>query len=210
MSFVKGYLIPRLIQYVLVIFLGLTAVFIIPRLTPSDPVNRTIIQLRSMGSYLDPGSMNAFIEDLTELYGLTGSPLEQYGGDSFHTDARADIYAFGATLYHLLTNTTPINVRDRFLDPKNLPNPRAINPAVSPRVAEAILWAMELHPDNRPQNVNAFIKALTGESTDSLLKFSGKSQYIPKPRFGTAEVRLGIAASALVFLSLLLTLLRNL
>ena len=138
------------------------------------------------------------------------TPLEQYGGDSFHTDARADIYAFGATLYHLLTNTTPINVRDRFLDPKNLPNPRAINPAVSPRVAEAILWAMELHPDNRPQNVNAFIKALTGESTDSLLKFSGKSQYISKPRFGTAEVRLGIAASALVFLSLLLTLLRNL
>ncbi len=138
------------------------------------------------------------------------TPLEQYGGDSFHTDARADIYAFGATLYHLLTNTTPINVRDRFLDPKNLPNPRAINPVVSPRVAEAILWAMELHPDNRPQNVNAFIKALTGESTDSLLKFSGKSQYIPKPRFGTAEVRLGIAASALVFLSLLLTLLRNL
>ncbi len=79
MSFVKGYLIPRLIQYVLVIFLGLTAVFIIPRLTPSDPVNRTIIQLRSMGSYLDPASMNAFIEDLNELYGLTGSPLEQYG-----------------------------------------------------------------------------------------------------------------------------------
>ena len=79
MAFVKGYLIPRLIQYILVIFLGLTAVFIIPRLTPTDPVNRTITQLRSMGSYLDPASMNAFIDDLNELYGLKGSPLEQYG-----------------------------------------------------------------------------------------------------------------------------------
>jgi len=79
MGFVKEYLIPRFIQYILVIFLGLTAVFIIPRLTPTDPVNRTIAQLRSMGSYLDPASMNAFIEDLNELYGLTGSPLEQYG-----------------------------------------------------------------------------------------------------------------------------------
>jgi len=79
MAFIKGYLIPRLIQYVLVIFLGLTAVFIIPRLTPTDPVNRTITQLRSMGSYLDPASMNAFIDDLNELYGLEGSALEQYG-----------------------------------------------------------------------------------------------------------------------------------
>jgi peptide/nickel transport system permease protein len=79
MAFIKEYLIPRLIQYILVIFLGLTAVFIIPRLTPSDPVNRTIIQLRSMGSYLDPASMNDFIEDLNELYGLEGSMLDQYG-----------------------------------------------------------------------------------------------------------------------------------
>jgi len=38
----------------------------------------------------------------TALY----TPLEQYGGDSGHTDARSDIYAFGGTLYHLLTNDT--------------------------------------------------------------------------------------------------------
>src|SRR4030066_1727552 len=34
----------------------------------------------------------------TALY----TPLEQYGGDTGHTDRRSDIYAFGATLYHLL------------------------------------------------------------------------------------------------------------
>jgi len=79
MAFIKGYLIPRLFQYFLVIFLGLTAVFVIPRMTPSDPVQRTIAQLRSMGSYLDPASMNAFIEDLTEMYGLEGSAFQQYG-----------------------------------------------------------------------------------------------------------------------------------
>ena len=32
MAFVKGYLIPRLVQYILVIYIGLTIVFIIPRL----------------------------------------------------------------------------------------------------------------------------------------------------------------------------------
>ena len=79
MAFIKRYLIPRLIQYFLVIFLGITAVFLIPRFTPSDPVQQTITQLRSMGSYLDPASMGEFIDDLTEMYGLEGSMLEQYG-----------------------------------------------------------------------------------------------------------------------------------
>lgn len=78
MTFLRGYLIPRLIQYFLVIFLGVTIVFIIPRFTPSDPVQRTIAELRSQGSYLDPSTVNAMIEDLTEMYGLEGSMLEQY------------------------------------------------------------------------------------------------------------------------------------
>ncbi|MBN1135310.1 MAG: ABC transporter permease [Anaerolineae bacterium] len=79
MAFIKQYLIPRLVQYFLVIFVGITAVFFIPRFTPSDPVERTITQLRSMGSYLDPASVGRMIEDLTEMYGLEGSMMEQYG-----------------------------------------------------------------------------------------------------------------------------------
>jgi peptide/nickel transport system permease protein len=78
LSFIKRYLIPRLIQYFLVIFVGITAVFFIPRFSPSDPVEKTITQLRSQGSSLDPASMDEFIEDLTEMYGLGGSLPEQY------------------------------------------------------------------------------------------------------------------------------------
>ncbi len=76
--FIRRYLIPRLIQYVLVIFVGITAVFIIPRLMPNDPVLRTIAELRSRGANLEPGTMDKIIADLTEMYGLGGSPLEQY------------------------------------------------------------------------------------------------------------------------------------
>lgn len=78
-TFVRRYFIPRLIQYFLVIFLGITAVFFIPRFAPTDPVQRTITELRSRGAYLDPATVQDMVDDLRELYGLGGSWLEQYG-----------------------------------------------------------------------------------------------------------------------------------
>ncbi len=97
----------------------------------------------------------------TALY----TPLEQYGGDVGHTDARSDIYAFGATLYHLLTNKAPVDARERFLHPENLLPPRQINPNLSSRIERAILWAMNLHPDERPQDMDSFRQALLGNWT---------------------------------------------
>jgi serine/threonine protein kinase len=95
----------------------------------------------------------------TALY----TPLEQYGGDSGHTDVRSDIYAFGATLYHLLTNTAPADARERFLNPELLVPPRQINPEVSARTERALQWAMNLHPDERPETVERFRLALLGD-----------------------------------------------
>lgn len=78
MSFLKRYLIPRLFQYFLVIWLGITVVFLIPRLTPNDPVMRMIGEMRGRGSTLEPGAMDGIIRDLTQMYGLEGSWLDQY------------------------------------------------------------------------------------------------------------------------------------
>ncbi|MBE0698889.1 MAG: ABC transporter permease [Anaerolineaceae bacterium] len=78
MAFVKRYLIPRLIQYFLVIWLGITVVFLIPRLTPNDPVMRMIGEIRGRGSTLEPGAMDGIMHDLTVMYGLEGSWLDQY------------------------------------------------------------------------------------------------------------------------------------
>jgi eukaryotic-like serine/threonine-protein kinase len=95
----------------------------------------------------------------TALY----TPLEQYGGDDTHTDAKADIFSFGATLYHLLTNEPPAEARKRFLNSRSLTPPIDINPRLNPNVEKAILWAMSLHPDDRPRDVATFRDALLGK-----------------------------------------------
>lgn len=112
------------------------------KILASDDVTITILQGRG-----------------TALY----TPLEQYGGDTGHTDARSDIYAFGATLYHLLTNHPPPEARELFLNPEALTPPRQINSDISMRTERAVLWALNLHPDERPQSVDAFRRALLGD-----------------------------------------------
>jgi len=97
----------------------------------------------------------------TALY----TPLEQYGGDGGHTGTQTDIYALGATLYHLLTNSPPADAKARFLNPRILKAPHTLNPNVSVQVSEAVLWAMEMHPDDRPATVTRFYQVLTGQES---------------------------------------------
>jgi len=112
------------------------------KILASDEVTVTVVQGRGTAVY---------------------TPLEQYGGDAGHTDARSDVFSFGATLYHLLTNQPPEEARDRFLNPGTLTHLRDHNPSISPRSERAILWAMSLHPDERPQSIEEFRQALLGD-----------------------------------------------
>ena len=112
----------------------------------------------------------------TALY----TPLEQYGGDAGHTDTRSDIYAFGATLYHLLSNHPPLEAKQRFLRPGSLQPIRQFNPSVDLHVDEAILWAMSLHPDQRPPDIRTFQKALfNGSSIPSIRPYYPRTNRRP-------------------------------
>jgi serine/threonine-protein kinase len=88
------------------------------------------------------------------------TPLEQYGGDTGHTDARSDIYSLGATLYHLLTGQAPADAKQRFLKPGTLTPPRDINPHITPHIERVMLAAMAQHPDNRPASVEVLRQML--------------------------------------------------
>ncbi|MBZ0291431.1 MAG: ABC transporter permease [Anaerolineae bacterium] len=110
MTFLKRYLIPRLISYLLVIWLGTTVVFLIPRLTPNDPVMQMIDQMRARGSTLEPGAMDGIIQDLTELYGLGGSWMDQYvafWGRLFRGDFGVSFFQFPARVNDLIANALP-------------------------------------------------------------------------------------------------------
>lgn len=108
---------------------------------PEDP--RTVTVLQGLGS-------------------LPYTPLEQYGGAIGHTDTRSDIYALGATLYHLLTGRAPATAQERFLQAEKLPPPRTINPDLSERTESIILRAMSMHPDERPASIAAMRDTLFG------------------------------------------------
>lgn len=110
MTFVKRYLIPRLIQYVLVIWLGITVVFFIPRLTPNDPVMRMIDQMQARGSLMEPGTLDRVINDLTEMYGLEGSWFDQYWafwGRLFRGDLGVSFFQFPTRVNKLIFNAMP-------------------------------------------------------------------------------------------------------
>lgn len=141
----------------------------------------------------------------TALY----TPLEQYGGDDTHTDAKADIFSFGATLYHLLTNEPPAEARKRFLNSRSLTPPIDINPRLSTNVEKAILWAMSLHPDDRPADVITFRDTLLGKLEAPIQTHIDRYGF-ETPRFSifSSEQIAGYIAFGLFLVGLLATVIR--
>ena len=141
----------------------------------------------------------------TALY----TPLEQYGSDDVHTDTRSDIYSFGATFYHVLTNEAPVDARRRFIQPASLVSPRQINPSIAPRTEQAVLWAMALHPDERPESIVALSRFLFEGGTQGSQHATAGGDFDLRALGllrSKADSILAWAAVSLLFLSLLATL----
>lgn len=132
----------------------------------------------------------------TELF----TPLEQYGGDFDHTDARSDLYALGATLYTLLVGTPPPSAKERFLRPHLIQPPHKINPAVSQTVSEAIMWSLAMHPDHRPATSEDLHRALLGEIPPFHLENGADEQVQTAWMRALRENRFALIIASILFL----------
>ncbi len=100
--------------------------------------------------------------DIVRGMGSEGyAPLEQYAKAS--TDARSDLYALGATLYFLLTESAPPPASLRVAHGAPVKDPREVNPTISEETWRALQALLALKPEDRPASASA-VKELLGFS----------------------------------------------
>jgi peptide/nickel transport system permease protein len=113
-KFILRYLIPRIIQYLTLIFVGITVTYIIPRLAPTDPVEAQVSTMIARGNSLDPESIESMRTALTDLYGLSGSPVEQYftfWGRLFRGDLGPSLGNFPTPVSKMIGQALPYTLR---------------------------------------------------------------------------------------------------
>jgi serine/threonine-protein kinase len=129
------------------------------KLTPDDRIKLVDFGLVKLLASDDSQTITVIQGRGTAYY----TPLEQYGAESEHTGIHSDLYAFGATFYHLLTGKPPPEAKERFLSPGIMRPLKEVNRKVSLEMSDAVEWAVEMHPDDRPDNAAMLKQAVVGD-----------------------------------------------
>lgn len=77
MKLLWTFILPRLLQWVVVIFIGVTLTFLIPRLSPVNPIDTAMGRLTAFQT-MSPEATMALRNSLLDLYGMSGNLFEQY------------------------------------------------------------------------------------------------------------------------------------
>ncbi len=77
MNLLRTYILPRIAQWFLVVFIGITVTFLIPRLSPINPVDEILARMTAFQT-MDPEAFKTMRETTLALYGLDKTLLEQY------------------------------------------------------------------------------------------------------------------------------------
>ncbi len=77
MNLLRTYILPRILQWFMVVFIGITVTFLIPRLSPINPVDEILARM-TMFQSMDPEAFKSMRASTMALYGLDASLIEQY------------------------------------------------------------------------------------------------------------------------------------
>lgn len=77
MALFRGFILPRVAQWMIVIIVGVTITFLIPRLSPVNPVDVAVGRITAFQT-ISPESAQAVRATLQDLYGLDGTIVDQY------------------------------------------------------------------------------------------------------------------------------------
>ncbi len=146
---------------------------------------------------------------LTEVGQLLGTPHymspEQCRGEQ--ADARSDVYALGATMYHALTGRLPHEAKSLYelLDAivkTRPPAPHVVNPAVPQNLSHFVLWMMEPDRGKRPGTMDEVAKGLAALERGSIVSVPAPSRprrslARPLAIVGTLALLVAVAAAAL-------------
>jgi peptide/nickel transport system permease protein len=105
----KEYILPRLLQWFLVIIIGVTITFMVPRLSPVNPVDQAMGRLTAFQT-LSPEGTVALRESLLDLYGLEGPIWQQYinfWGRVLRGDLGPSFTSFPMTVNAIMRNAIP-------------------------------------------------------------------------------------------------------
>jgi peptide/nickel transport system permease protein len=112
MELLKTYILPRVLQWAVVIIVGVTITFTIPRLLPGDPVEQTLRRVLS-NTAMDPRAIENFESAIRDMYGLQGSPVEQYfrfWGRLLQGDLGPSLGSFPTPVTKIIANGLPWTV----------------------------------------------------------------------------------------------------
>jgi serine/threonine-protein kinase len=128
----------------------------------AKPVDRAEPLMNTTLSQLKP--MSATSGSVTMMGSAVGTPQymspEQAHGHLDQLGPASDIYSLGATLYHLVSGTTPFQERNlRTLLDKvkrgDFRSPREVNPTVPPELSAICMKAMAVEPEKRYRTARA-------------------------------------------------------
>ena len=143
---------------------------------------------------LDFGLAKESRKDASEVsvfgYSRTYSPLEQVQGTG--TDARSDIFALGATVYHLLTGTPPINSLTRAAvivagNPDPLKTANELRQDITEPIANVINSALALNAEHRFISAQAMRQALSFATDEESTSVREKTAAVTASKIPGAE-----------------------